>query len=90
MKITNPGGDGMILDTRFFDDEGRDITHDLCVRSVRFEHQVGEVPVAVLECLGPEVDVVVRDEFVEHELDPDLVVSFLRDALRKELEGAAS
>lgn len=55
-------GDGTVGGTRILDPAGKDITRELCVRKITITHEARGLPVAVLECLEPEIDVTVLDD----------------------------
>ena len=59
LRIINTGSS---IDTRILDaDSGEDLTAVLMVRRIRWEHQAGELPVAILECLLADLDAVAAE-----------------------------
>lgn len=67
IKITS---DGTVLGTRVFDADGKDVTRSLYIRSIKWTHRAGGIPVAELSCLLSELEVFPVDATIDERWIP--------------------
>ncbi len=85
MKVIS-GGQGM--NTKIFDDSGKDITADLWVKSLEYKVTVDEVGKLQLVCLLPKIEISTKKVDFAFEIKDhirDVYLEALKEAVEKEL-----